>query len=339
MILVTGATGHIGNVLVRQLNSIGVKPRILVLKGESLEPVRGLEFEATIGDVCDPASLDKAFEGIETVFHLAGIISIMPGKNKLIERVNVEGTKNVIEACRRHGVKKLVYTSSIHAIKRIPKGSVVNESLPFDPENPYGAYDQSKAQASLIVMEANGKDLETVIACPTGVIGPYDFRISEMGKLILDCINARNLLYIDGAYDFVDVRDVASGIIQTWQKGTPGQYYLLSGHKISVRDLIHSVNHLSGKKPFLQRIPLMLAKLVASIAPLYYKLTNTKPRFTPYSIEVLQSNCDISHHKATRELGYKTRTVNEMLFETIRWFLGNEKNSGRIKMPIPVRSL
>ena len=82
---------------------------------------------------------------------------------------------------------------------------------------------------------------------------------------------------------------------------------------------------------------MMLARFVASIAPLYYKLTNTKPRFTPYSIEVLQSNCDISHLKATTELGYTTRTVNEMLFETIRWFLGNGKNSGRIKMPIPVR--
>lgn len=339
MILVTGATGHIGNVLVRQLNSIGVKPRILVLKGESLEPVGGLEFEATIGDVCDPASLDKAFEGIEMVFHLAGVISIMPGRNKLVERVNVEGTKNVVEACRRHGIKKLVYTSSIHAIKRISKGRIIDESLPFDPYNTYGAYDQSKAQASLIVKEANGEGLETIIACPTGVIGPYDFRISEMGRLILDCIETRNLLYIDGAYDFVDVRDVAAGLIRAWLKGTPGHHYILSGHKISVRDLIHSVNHLSGRRPFVSKIPLMLARFMASIAPLYYKLTNTKPRFTPYSIEVLQSNCDISHHKATTELGYTTRTVNEMLFETIRWFLGNRKNSGRIKMPIPVRSL
>lgn len=337
MVLVTGATGHIGNVLVRQLNSIGVKPRILVLKGESLDPVKGLEFEATIGDVCDPSSLDKAFEGIETVFHLAGIISIMPGRNRLVEQVNVNGTKNVIDACRKHGVKRLVYTSSIHAIKRIPKGKVIDEGVPFDPENSYGAYDQSKAQASLIVLEANGNGLETIIACPTGVIGPFDFRISEMGRLILDCIKSRNLLYIDGAYDFVDVRDVASGLIQAWLRGTPGQHYILSGHKISVRDLIHSINHLSGRKPFIQKIPFVLAKMVATLAPMYYKLANLKPRFTPYSIEVLQSNCDISHRKATDELGYTTRPMDESLFETIRWFLGNGKNSGSMRAPIPAR--
>jgi dihydroflavonol-4-reductase len=339
MVLVTGATGHIGNVLVRQLNTIGVRPRILVLKGESLEPVKGLEYEAKTGDICDPESLDQAFEGIDTVFHLAGLITIMPGRNKVVEQVNIGGTKNVIESCKKHGVKRLVYTSSIHALSRIPKGKAIDESVSFDPNNPYGAYDRSKAIASILVREANSSGLETVIACPTGVIGPYDFRISEMGRLIQDCISSRNLLYIDGAYDFVDVRDVASGLIQAWLKGLPGKTYILSGHKISVGNLIHSVNRFTNRKPLIQKIPLQLAKLVASLAPLYYRLANLKPRFTPYSIEVLQSNCDISNGLATRELGYATRPMDESLFETVRWFLGRDKTSGKIKRPIPVRSL
>lgn len=338
MILVTGATGHIGNVLVAQLNSMGIKPRVLVLPSEGIEPIRGLDVEIVSGDVLDKNSLKKAFENVSSVFHLAGLITIMPGKNETVRRVNVYGTRNVIEMCNRHQVKRLVYVSSIHALKRISHGKTMDENLPFDSKNPYGAYDRSKAEASLLVQDAIANGLNAVIVCPTGVIGPFDYRVSEMGQLVVDCLKSNNQLYIDGAYDFVDVRDVATGMIQAWQKGKTGQTYILSGHKTSVIDFIRSVKNLSSRKIRFIRVPLHLAKFIASLAPGYYRLTNTKPRFTPYSIEVLQSNCDISHQKASTELGYTTRPLEDTLNETIKWFTVHKKLTGCLKTPILVRS-
>jgi dihydroflavonol-4-reductase len=339
MILVTGATGHIGNVLLRQLNSIGVKPRVLVLPSEDIEPIRGLDFEVVQGDVLDIASLDRAFENVTAVFHLAGLITIMPGKNETVHKVNVEGTGNIIDACFRHNVQRLVYTSSIHALKRISHGKAMDESLPFDPDNPYGAYDRSKAEASLLIKDAISKGLDAVIVCPTGVIGPFDFRVSEMGQLVVDCLKSRNQLYIDGAYDFVDVRDVATGLIRAWTDGKKGETYILSGHKTTVLEFIQALKSISGRKIGFIKVPLYLAKFFAYFTPAYYSITGTKPRFTPYSIEVLQSNCDISHAKASSQIGYKTRNLHETLLETIRWFTGRSTGLGTFKVSIPIRSL
>lgn len=338
MILVTGAAGHIGNVLVAGLNSIGIKPRVLVLPSESIEPIRGLDVEIVSGDVLDNDSLEKAFENVSTVFHLAGLITIMPGKNETVRKVNVNGTRNIIELCFKHSVKRLVYVSSIHALKRISHGKTMDENLPFDPNNPYGAYDRSKAEASLLVQDAIAKGLDAVIVCPTGVIGPYDYRVSEMGQLVVDCLKSSNQLYIDGAYDFVDVRDAALGMISAWKKGRAGQTYILSGHKTSVIDFIQSVKHLSSRKIRFLRVPLYLAKFIAAMAPAYYKLTNTKPRFTPYSIEVLQSNCDISHQKASAELDYTIRPLEDTLNATIKWFTTHKNLTGTLKTPVMARS-
>src|SRR5271157_1247815 len=128
MILVTGATGHIGNVLVRKLLERGEKVRVLILPGESRAPLQGLNVEAMEGDVLDTSSLSKAFQGVRGVFHLAGIISIMPEENPFVRKVNVEGTRNILQAAKKMRVKKLVYTSSIHAIQRIEDG-MIDESL------------------------------------------------------------------------------------------------------------------------------------------------------------------------------------------------------------------
>ncbi len=321
MILVTGATGHIGNVLVRKLLEGGQKVRALIWRGEDTSPLNGLEVESVEGDVLDPTSLQAAFKGVEEVYHLAGIISIMPGKIPLVWRVNVEGTRNVLEAARRNHIRRLIYISSIHAIQRAPHGVTIDESLPFDANNPYGAYDRSKAAASLEVQKAAAAGLETVIVCPTGVIGPYDFRPSEMGSVILDAAMGKASPYVDGAYNFVDVRDVADGMILTAEKGRAGESYILGGQKISVRYMLETVREVTGRAFTSIRIPFSFAEFAARFMPHYYRWTKARPRFTPYSLEVLQSNSNISHAKATRELGYRPRPVYESIADTVRWFL------------------
>jgi dihydroflavonol-4-reductase len=332
MILVTGATGHIGNVLIRKLLEQGEKVRALVWRGEDTTPIEDLAVEQVVGDVLDPASLESAMEGVETVYHLAGIISIMPGRNPLVWKVNVEGSRNVLDAARRASIRRLVYTSSIHAITRAPHGVAMDESLGFDQNNPYGEYDRSKAAASLEVQKAANEGLDAVIVCPTGVIGPYDFRGSEMGEVIRNASEARTMFYVEGAYDFVDVRDVADGMIAAHARGRRGESYILSGQKLSVRYLLETVREVTGKAFASIKIPFSLAEFAARFTPWYYQRTKIKPRFTPYSLEVLQSNSNISYAKAARELGYHPRPSLETIADTVRWFFENRKALAEVEL-------
>jgi nucleoside-diphosphate-sugar epimerase len=324
LILVTGATGHIGNVLVRKLLRHGEAVRALLLRGESAAPLGGLPVEIVESDVLDLSSLFEVFRGIRGVFHLAGLISILPGRNPRLRSVNLEGTRNVLQAAMRAGVQKLVYTSSIHALRRIEQG-VIDESVPYDPGNPYGEYDQSKAQATLDVQNAAMEGLDAVIACPTGVIGPYDFLGSMMGHVIHGAAKRKATFYVDGAYDFVDVRDVASGLMASFEHGKRGESYILSGHRISVRYLLETVREITGGRFFQMRVPFDLARLAARFTPFYYELLHVTPRFTPYSLDVLRSNANISHAKATRELGYRARPIYQSIADTVHWFLGTHE--------------
>jgi dihydroflavonol-4-reductase len=323
MNLVTGATGHIGNVLVRQLLEAGEKVRALIWRGEDTTPLEGLDVEQVVGDVLDPESLKVAFQDIRDVYHLAGIISIMPGKDGFVHQVNVEGTKNILKLASTTGIRRLLYTSSIHAITRAPHGVQIDETLPFDPINPYGEYDCSKAEASLAVKQAVEQGLDAVIVCPTGVIGPYDYRRSEMGEVIFGAAECKTQFYVDGAYDFVDVRDVAKGMIQASKKGHRGETYILSGQRISLRYLLETVREITGKGFISFKIPFSLARFSARFTPFYYRLTKSKPRFTPYSLDVVASNSNISHAKARRELGYSPRPLYQSITDTVKWFLEN----------------
>jgi dihydroflavonol-4-reductase len=320
MMLVTGATGHIGNVLVRRLLAAGERVRALIMPGEDTTPLHGLDVELVHGNVLDLDSLHRAMEGVQRVFHLAGIISIMPGNQPLLRRVNVEGTRNVIAAAARAGVRRLLYTSSIHAIQRAPHGTRIDESLPFDSANPVGEYDRSKAQASLAVMEASRSGLDTVIVCPTGVIGPHDYRESELGTLIRDCVADKPQMFVDGAYDFVDVRDVAEGMVLAAENGRAGETYILSGERLTVRRMLDILWSLTGRHFVRIHVPFSLAQCAAAFTPFYYRLSGAKPRFTRYSLDTLRSNSDISHEKATRELGYQPRRILDTMADTVLWF-------------------
>ena len=319
MILVTGATGHIGNVLVRDLLARGEQVRALVLPGEDLTPLDGLKLEVVVGDVLDRDALQKAFEGVSLAYHLAGIISIMPGVNEMVQRVNVQGTRNMLEAARVASVQRLVYTSSIHAVARVPHGTTIDESIPFDPDNPVGEYDRSKAQATLAVLEAVQDGLDAVIVCPTGVIGPNDYRGSEMGRLIEECAESKPQLYVEGAYDFVDVRDVSRGLILAAEMGKAGEYYILSGERVTVQQVLDLVQNATGNRIQRLKIPMWVARFITLFTPTYYRLTGKKPRFTPYSLETITSNSEISHAKAQQELGYRPRSLRESIADTVEW--------------------
>lgn len=325
MILVTGAAGHLGNVLVRELLARGEQVRALVLPGEDCSALEGLAVEKTEGDILDLPTLEKVFRGVETVYHMAALVSIEEGKEDLLYRVNVEGTRNVIRAVRAAGVRRLVYTSSIHAIERPAPGVQITESLPFDVHNPAGPYDRTKAAASLAVLEAVKEGLDAAIVCPTGVMGPYDYRRSEMGELVLAWMRRQANFIIEGFFDFVDVRDVALGHILAAEKGQAGQVYILSGERIAVEELRDLVqNSACCRSPGI-KIPIPLALFAARFTGLFYRLARRRPRLTRYSIETLISNSFISSEKAARELGYRARALSECVADTVQWWLSNRR--------------
>jgi len=239
----------------------------------------------------------------------------------------------VIEAAKGANIQKLVYTSSIHALERPPIGVPITEKLGFDPQNPAGPYDRTKAQASLLVQQAARDGLNTAILCPTGVIGPYDYRRSEMGELILSFMQKRVSFLIEGAFDFVDVRDVALGQILARERGAPGETYILGGERIELKLLHDLVQKVTGKETPVINFPLPVALIIAPMAEWYYKITNSRPRFTRYSLETVVSNSDIRSDKARSELGYLPRTLASSIADTVRWWwenLGLTKRSLRL---------
>ncbi|MCX6054980.1 MAG: NAD-dependent epimerase/dehydratase family protein [Chloroflexi bacterium] len=325
MNLVTGATGHIGNVLVRELVKQGEKVRAFILPGEDLSPLQGLDIEIVRGNILDKESLRNAMIGVDYVFHLAGIISIMPGKDALVHTVNVVGTTNILEVAKEEKVKKFIHTSSIHAFKRVPHGLLVDETIPIDPASSVAAYDQSKAEATLAVLESAKNGFPAVVVCPTGVVGPFDYKGSEMGILIQEWIDHRLNFLIEGSYDFVDVRDVVQGMILAKQNGEIGQVYILSGELIKVIELWRLVKELIAFRSIFINIPVWIASFIARFTQFYYVFTKTKPRFTTYSIETLHTNAVISNLKARLILGYHPRSLRESIIDTVNWW--NQKKA------------
>ncbi|MEM5774359.1 MAG: SDR family oxidoreductase, partial [Anaerolineaceae bacterium] len=324
MILVTGAAGHLGNVLIRELLAQNEQVRAMILPGEDVSSLEGLNVELVEADVLNPAALEGVLQGIDTVYHLAGIISILPGSETLMEKVNVQGAGNVAEAALKAGVKRMVHTSSIHAFRRMPHGITVDESTPIAADSPKGTYDCAKANGTLAVREAVTRGLDAVIVCPTGVIGPYDFRNSEMGQTILNFSRGGLKLLVDGAYDFVDVRDVALSMILAARYGRTGETYILSGQRILVREIMQIVHELVGNRISSIVLPIRLADLFARMMEPIYTLTKRVPRFTRYSLQTLRDNSVFSHEKARRELGHNPRGLRLSIADTLEWWRERE---------------
>ena len=189
--LVTGACGHVGNTLVKQLVANGEKVRGLVLPKEDTSPLAGLpDVELVRGDVRDIKSLEPFFDGAgydEVVcIHTAGIVSIASKFLQSVIDVNVKGTKNIVEMCLSHGVKRLVYTSSVHAIPELPEGQVIREVDHFEAGDVVGLYAKSKARATQIVLDGVQRGLDAVVVHPSGIIGPNDYGKGHLTQLVVD---------------------------------------------------------------------------------------------------------------------------------------------------------
>jgi dihydroflavonol-4-reductase len=317
MVAVTGASGHVGANLVRALIEQGREVRAIVHRDR--RALEGLELELIQADVLDRRSLEQAFRGCETVYHLAVHISISKRYAALAARINLEGTRNVLEACRKAAVERLIHFSSIHALSARPRDEVIDENRSLAGDSA-PAYDRSKAEADRLVLRAAAEGLKAVILNPTAVLGPHDYKPSYMGRTLLSIYHGDLKALVRGGFDWVDVRDIVQGALRAEGRAGTGERYLLSGTWLSVRDLARLVEEVTGRRVTRFVSPMWLARVGVPFVALSASLRKAEPLYTSESLHALRNHRYVSHRKAARDLGYRPRPLVDTIRDTFAWF-------------------
>ena len=320
-ISVTGASGHVGNVLCRKLVGNGHRVKVLVHQDEN--DLKTIGVEMVRGDLLNADSLDKLCKNSEIVFHLAAKISINEKEKELVYRTNVTGTDNLIKASLKAGIKKFIHFSTIHALDPFPLDENMDETRQFITHT-HMIYEQSKTDGERLVLEAVKNGLDAVIITPTAIIGPHDYKPSYLGQALIKMYTNSLPMLVPGGYDWVDVRDVVDCAISASEKGRKGERYLASGHYLSLKELSKLISQTTGKKTPSFTGPAFLATIGLPFITLYARLKKEDPLYTSNSLEILRnSNSRISHTKATSELNYQPRPLEETLRDTFEWYVQN----------------
>jgi dihydroflavonol-4-reductase len=341
LFIVTGANGHLGNTICRLLKNQNQDVRGFILPSDSDKMLKELGVEVYKGDVRKIDSMEPLFDLSKTkytyddvaVLHTAGIVSIARKKNPLLVSVNVTGTKNITDLCLKYGVHRYIYVSSVHAIPELENQELIHEIGLFNPDAVVGSYAKTKAEATQYVLDSIQKGLKGIVVHPSGIIGPNDYGRAHMTMMMEDYLNGHLTSRINGAYDFVDVRDVAGAIVQSVYSGEVGACYILSGHRITLKDLFERMKKISGKKLRINVLPMWFAKITAPMAELYYRMRKLPPIYTSYSLYTLESNSNFSREKARIDLNYQPRLVDETIIDTMKWLV----EAKRIKPPTVIK--
>ena len=256
------------------------------------------------------------------MLHCAGIVSVASKPDEAIYRVNVQGTQNIVDLSREFGAGRLIYVSSVHAIPEKPAPETITEPDRFAPDEILGDYGKSKAMATALVLEAAQNGLNASVVLPSGIIGPGDLARGNMTRMLLAFCRGQLPLGVNGGYDFVDVRDVAVGVLACAERGKAGECYILSGHYTTIQDMFALTASQLGRKAPKLCVPATLASCAAPVFEKIAQLRGERPFFTPYAIAVLRSNGRFSNAKATAMLGYHARPLRETLQSMILWFQG-----------------
>ena len=325
--LVTGATGFLGRAVAEELVRRKAQVHALVLHDDPYINLLPKEVHTVIGDVCVKNSLTDFFADADSrtcVIHCAGIVSVASRPGSRLYQVNVGGTWSVLRQCMERNVGKMVYVSSVHAIPEKPKGCIITEDCEFSPGLVDGDYAKSKAAATELVFDAAERGLNASIVLPSGIIGPGDLQGGSFTSMARSFLAGKLPLAVRGGYDFVDVRDVANGILACSESGEPGKGYILSGCYVTIRRMLQLV----GKAAKLKYRPICLPLGLARLAAPYYERRSLRERkplfFTPYSVSVLASNGQFSHAAASECFAYQPRPIEETLGDMTAWLL-NQK--------------
>jgi len=320
-IAITGASGHVGNHLCKELLKNGSSVKVLIHKNLDELPVDDIEIIK--GDILDNNSTDKLCSDVDLVYHLAAKISIDKKEKDLVYDVNVKGTQNIIRSCLKHKVSKLIHFSSIHTLSHEPFDQVMDENRPLINSTNI-VYEQSKTDGEKLVLKAIKSGLNAVILTPTAIVGPYDYKPSLLGQALIKIYLNKLSALVPGGYDWVDVRDVVNAAIQAIEKGRNGERYIISGNWLSLKEISKLTGKLTNRRTPNIIVPSFLAKIGLPFISLYSKIKKEHPLYTQESLNILNaSNKTISSQKAMDELDHQTRPFENTLKDTFEWYKKN----------------
>ncbi|MBO9668692.1 MAG: NAD-dependent epimerase/dehydratase family protein [Bdellovibrio sp.] len=326
-VLVTGANGFLGSWLTRALVNEGHEVYALVRPKSDLSELEGINCKYLYGDVTDVVSLLETFKGIDTVFHLAGVVAYKASDRALMERVNVQGTANVVEVCRECKVRRLVHLSSVVAIGAgYTPQEVLNENSPFNVHDLDLGYFETKHQAEVIVKKACDKgDIDAVILNPSTIYGPGDARKSSR-KMMLKVAQGKLNFYTSGGVSVVAVEDVVQGILSAWKNGRKGERYILCGENILIKDLFGMIAKEAGVPAPAHQLPNKLLQVVGSFGDWMEKLGFKGPLSKENAYTATMYHW-FDSSKAQKELNFHPRPAREAIHQSVQW----AKDQGMLK--------
>lgn len=313
--IITGATGHIGNNLIKQL--IEENKNVTILARKIDDSIKNLNATYKIGDIFDKSFLEEVITKDDIVIHLAGVIDIKNNQKELTLKINYEGTKTITDVCIEKKVKRFVYFSTVDCIYK-ENDEEIFEPQSINPEKFSDNYSYSKALATKYVFECRDKqkDVPINILYPSAVIGKNDFKPSSIGKVIKDIIKGKLQFGVKGGYNFVDIDDIVKSTINLCEKEVEGDF-LLTGHDVSVYELYDITNKHLGRNKKTFKIPLFIVKLFIPFIPYLSK----------FVLKTIVENHNYNNSKMKNELGVIPVSFDETIDKTINFFKGveNEK--------------
>jgi dihydroflavonol-4-reductase len=313
--LVTGAAGFIGAHVAQALADAGWEIRTF-----DTAPLRGLSPEShVIGDVLDAEAVGRAADGCDAIFHLAALYSYARRDAEAMQRVNVEGTRAVLDAAARVGVKRVVMTSSCSTCGPVPGRSATEADHPPDWELGI-AYKRSKIDSEELALAAARDGLDVVVVNPTTPVGPGDERPTPTGAMVAGVASGRIRAFTDTAINVVDVRDVAAGHVLAYERGRRGERYLLGGEDVTLRETFAMIARHAGRTPPRVGVPWRVALGAAWTADRALRVLGREPKLLNLDeTRLARTPMRFSTDKARRELGYTFRGADEALAGAVAW--------------------
>lgn len=322
-VLVTGANGFLGSWVVRRLLDEGHQVYSLVRKTSDLSELEGAATEYVYGDVTDLHSLLEAFKGMDSVFHLAGLIAYKKSERAMMEKVNVQGTANVVEACRATGIRRLVHLSSVVAVgASFSPDHVLNEDSAYNISHLNLGYFETKHKAEQMVLEATRKNrLDAVILNPSTIYGPGDARKGSR-KTQLKVAQGTFKFYTSGGVNVVAVQDAVDGIISAWKKGRSGERYILAGDNLYIKELFEIIAREAGQKPPQMLLPSAVLHTIGIVGDMMagFGLRSPLSRENAWTATMFHW---FDSKKAQRELDFKPRPAQEAIAQSVKWIKEN----------------